>query len=117
MAANPKLEHKDRKCCDLEERYKFLQEQLTNLWQMHKTAFKLKDDLVKSRCQTIELRKRLHTDQAFERIQVKILIAELVRKDQLLEECEAARRADQDLIERLQSCCEELRSQRSQAEE
>lgn len=84
---------------------------------MHKTAFKLKDDLVKSRCKALDLREQMQSERTLERIQIEILTAELVRKNQAPEECEAAQRVDRELIERLESCCEELRLQRLQPEE
>lgn len=52
-----------------------------------------------------------------EQIQIRNLADELVRKTQALEQSEAARRADEELLRRLQSQFDELRAQRAAAEE
>ncbi|OAE33259.1 hypothetical protein AXG93_1200s1210 [Marchantia polymorpha subsp. ruderalis] len=51
-----------------------------------------------------------------EQTQNRILSEELVRQTRLLEQCQLARQADEDLIRKLQSECGELRAQRAEAE-
>ncbi|OAE27809.1 hypothetical protein AXG93_2954s1030 [Marchantia polymorpha subsp. ruderalis] len=46
----------------------------------------------------------------------RILSEEFVRQTRLLEQCQLARQADEDLIRQLQSQCGELRAQRAEAE-
>ncbi|OAE24026.1 hypothetical protein AXG93_4079s1150 [Marchantia polymorpha subsp. ruderalis] len=48
--------------------------------------------------------------------QNQILSEELVRQTRLLEQCQLARQADEELIRKLQSECGELRAQRADAE-
>ncbi|OAE29484.1 hypothetical protein AXG93_1433s1020 [Marchantia polymorpha subsp. ruderalis] len=43
-------------------------------------------------------------------------VEELVRQTRLLEQCQIARKADEELLRRLQSQCDELRAQRADAE-
>ncbi|OAE23072.1 hypothetical protein AXG93_1544s1060 [Marchantia polymorpha subsp. ruderalis] len=57
------------------------------------------------------------TDSSVEQIQIRNLEDELVRKTQALEQSEAAKRADEELLRRLQSQFDELRAQRAAAEE
>ncbi|OAE18949.1 hypothetical protein AXG93_1976s1560 [Marchantia polymorpha subsp. ruderalis] len=56
------------------------------------------------------------TDSNVEQIQIRNLADELVRKTQALEQSEAARRVDEELLGRLQSQCKEMRAQRAAAE-
>ncbi|OAE30695.1 hypothetical protein AXG93_402s1080 [Marchantia polymorpha subsp. ruderalis] len=51
-----------------------------------------------------------------EQTQNQILSEELVRQTRLLEQCQLARQADEELIRKLQSECGELRAQRADAE-
>ncbi|OAE19138.1 hypothetical protein AXG93_2062s1490 [Marchantia polymorpha subsp. ruderalis] len=59
-----------------------------------------------------KLTEALDSEQA----QNRILSEELVRQTRLLEQCQLARQADEELIRRLQSECGELRAQRAEAE-
>ncbi|OAE24401.1 hypothetical protein AXG93_4530s1030 [Marchantia polymorpha subsp. ruderalis] len=63
-----------------------------------------------------ELRAKVQTDSSVEQIQIRNLADELVRKTQALEQSEAARRTDEELLGRLQAQCEELRAQWAAAE-
>ncbi|OAE31461.1 hypothetical protein AXG93_725s1510 [Marchantia polymorpha subsp. ruderalis] len=59
-----------------------------------------------------EIKAELNSEQA----QNCILAEELVRQTRLLEQCQIARRAEEELLRRLQSQCDELRAQRAEAE-
>ncbi|OAE26936.1 hypothetical protein AXG93_4413s1200 [Marchantia polymorpha subsp. ruderalis] len=84
-------------------------------WQ--KAALKLRDEMViNARREIDELRAKVQTDFSAEQVQSRTLADELVRKTQALEQSEAARRADEELLGRLQSQCDELRTQRAAAE-
>ncbi|OAE18858.1 hypothetical protein AXG93_4606s1000 [Marchantia polymorpha subsp. ruderalis] len=58
-----------------------------------------------------EPRAKVQTDSIVEQIQICNLADELVRKTQAVEQSEAARSADEELLGRMQSQCEELRVQ------
>lgn len=83
-----------------------MQDQWALTWKLRKAALKLRDEMVKrARRELNELRAKVQTDGSDERVQIRNLIEELVRKTRALEESEAARRADEELLERLQSQC------------
>ncbi|OAE28490.1 hypothetical protein AXG93_115s1810 [Marchantia polymorpha subsp. ruderalis] len=56
------------------------------------------------------------TEISAEQAQNRILAEELVRQTQALEQSEAARRPDEELLGRLKSQCDELKTQRAEAE-
>lgn len=117
MAANPKSIAKDQKYRNLEERCNFLQDQWALAPELQKAALKVRDKMVaNARREIDELRAKVQTDFSVEQIQIRNLADELVRKTQALEQMEAARRADEELLERLQAQCEELRARRAAAE-
>ncbi|OAE23876.1 hypothetical protein AXG93_3001s1050 [Marchantia polymorpha subsp. ruderalis] len=116
MAADAALIAQDQKYGNLEERYNFLQDQWALTSKLQKAALKLRDEMVeRARRELNELRAKVQTDLSDERVQIRNLTEELVRKTRALEESEAARRADEELLGRLQSQCEELRAQRAAA--
>ncbi|OAE30401.1 hypothetical protein AXG93_3612s1240 [Marchantia polymorpha subsp. ruderalis] len=79
--------------------------------KLQKAALKLRDEMVKrARHELDELRAKIQTDISVKHVQIRNLTKELVRKTQALEESEAARRADEELLGGLQSQCEELRA-------
>lgn len=59
--------------------------------------------------------EKLAEDLDSEQAQNRILSEELVRQTRLLEQCQSARQADEELIRHLQSQCGELRAQRAEA--
>ncbi|OAE34846.1 hypothetical protein AXG93_2528s2150 [Marchantia polymorpha subsp. ruderalis] len=111
-AANPALNAKDRQYKDLDERYKFLHDQLIESRRMQKAALKMRDSAVQcTRIKLSALRTQVQASLDSERIQNRILKEELVPARKALEEKDVARRMDEDLLRRLQSQCDELRSQ------
>ncbi|OAE30917.1 hypothetical protein AXG93_1640s1000 [Marchantia polymorpha subsp. ruderalis] len=113
----PSEEEEDQKYRNLEERYNFLQDQWALTRKLQMAALKLQDEMVERvRRELNELRAKFHMDLSDKRVQIRNLIEELVRKTRALEESEATRRADEELLGRLQSQCEELRAQRAAAE-
>ncbi|OAE32104.1 hypothetical protein AXG93_4202s1060 [Marchantia polymorpha subsp. ruderalis] len=116
-ATNPELMVLDQKYRQLEERYNFLQDQCALSRKLQKAALKLQDEMViNARCEIDELHAKVQTELSAEQVQSRTLADELVRKTQALEQSEAARRADKELLGRLQSQCDELRTQRAAAE-
>ncbi|OAE23369.1 hypothetical protein AXG93_1660s1280 [Marchantia polymorpha subsp. ruderalis] len=61
-------------------------------------------------------RAKIEAELHSERAQNYILAEELVRQTRLLEHTEIARKADEELLRRQQSQCDELRAQRAEAE-
>ncbi|OAE25550.1 hypothetical protein AXG93_2022s1010 [Marchantia polymorpha subsp. ruderalis] len=61
-------------------------------------------------------RAKLEAELHSERAQNCILTEELVRHTRLLEQCQIAHKADEELLCRLQSQCDELRAHRAEAE-
>ncbi|OAE29702.1 hypothetical protein AXG93_509s1550 [Marchantia polymorpha subsp. ruderalis] len=111
VATNPELMVMDQKYRQLEERYNFLQDQCALAQKLQKAALKLRDEMVtNARREIDELRAKVQTDSSVDQIQIRNLADELVRKTQALEQSEAVRRADKELLCRLQSQCDELRT-------
>ncbi|OAE24747.1 hypothetical protein AXG93_1681s1000 [Marchantia polymorpha subsp. ruderalis] len=117
VTANPELIAQDQKYRTLEERYNFLQDQWALTRKLQKAALKMRDEMVmRARRKIDELRAKVETDLSVKQVQIRNLTEELVRKTRALEESEVARRADEELLGRLQSECEEFRAQRAAAE-
>ncbi|OAE21819.1 hypothetical protein AXG93_1855s1000 [Marchantia polymorpha subsp. ruderalis] len=71
--------------------------------KLQKAALKLRDEMVaNARREIDELRAKVQTDSCVEQIEIRNLADELVRKTQALEQSEAARRVDEELLRRLQ---------------
>ncbi|OAE24416.1 hypothetical protein AXG93_4530s1180 [Marchantia polymorpha subsp. ruderalis] len=82
-----------------------------------KAALQLRDDVAANAQREIEeLCARIETEINSERAQNRILAEELVRQMRALEKSETARKADEELLCRLQSQCDELRAPRAEAE-
>ncbi|OAE26554.1 hypothetical protein AXG93_3817s1170 [Marchantia polymorpha subsp. ruderalis] len=80
-------------------------------------ALQLRDDVATNAQREIEeLRARVETEINSKRAQTRILAKKLVRQTRTLEKSETARKADKELLGRLQSQCDELRAQRAKAE-
>ncbi|OAE29338.1 hypothetical protein AXG93_3102s1650 [Marchantia polymorpha subsp. ruderalis] len=104
VATNPKLIVLDQKYRQLEERYNFRQDQWALARKLQKAALKLQDEMVtNSRRENNELRAKVQTNFRVEQIQIRNLTDELVWKTQALEQSEATRRVDEELLGRLQS--------------
>ncbi|OAE26643.1 hypothetical protein AXG93_793s1030 [Marchantia polymorpha subsp. ruderalis] len=117
VATNPELMALDQKYRQLEKRYNFLQDQCSLSRKLQKTAIQLRDELVsKAQPEIEELRARVQTEISSGQAQNRILAGELVQQTRALEQSEAARRADEELLGRLQSQCNKLRTQRAAAE-
>lgn len=94
-----------------------MQDQWTLARKLQKSALKLRDEsLANARREIEELCAKVQTDSSVEKIQIRNHADELVRKTQASEQSEAARKADEELLGRLQVQCEELRAQRAAAE-
>ncbi|OAE34716.1 hypothetical protein AXG93_265s1010 [Marchantia polymorpha subsp. ruderalis] len=116
VATNPELIALDQKYRQLKERYDFLQEQFTISRRLQKAALQLRDELVsKFQREFEELRAKVQMEFIFEQAQNKIMAEELVRQTRLLEHSELAQKADEELLRRLQSQCDELRVWRAEA--
>ncbi|OAE18214.1 hypothetical protein AXG93_3354s1020 [Marchantia polymorpha subsp. ruderalis] len=104
VAAIPEFIAQDQKYRNLEEHYNFLQDQWALARKLQKVALKLRDEMVANVQRKIdELRAKVQTNSSVEQIQIRNLADELVRKTQALEQSEAARRADEELVVRLQA--------------
>ncbi|OAE33752.1 hypothetical protein AXG93_1264s1000 [Marchantia polymorpha subsp. ruderalis] len=81
------------------------------------TALQLRDDAAANTQRNFEeQRAKIEAELNSERAQNCILAVELVRQTRLLEQSELARKADEELLRRLQSQCDELRAQRAESE-
>ncbi|OAE25582.1 hypothetical protein AXG93_2982s1020 [Marchantia polymorpha subsp. ruderalis] len=98
VAANRELIAQDQKYRNLEERYNFLQDQWALARKLQKAGLKLRDEMMAN-----ARRAKVQTDSSVQQIQIRNLADELVRKTQALEQSEAARRVDEELLGRLQS--------------
>ncbi|OAE33237.1 hypothetical protein AXG93_2069s1000 [Marchantia polymorpha subsp. ruderalis] len=117
VATNPKLIFLDHKYRELEEKNSVLQGHVTLSRRLHKTALQLRDDAAAEAQREFEKqRAKIEAELHSERAQNCILVEELVRQTQLLDQCQIARKADKELLRRLQSQCDELRAQRAEAE-
>ncbi|OAE23644.1 hypothetical protein AXG93_4720s1090 [Marchantia polymorpha subsp. ruderalis] len=117
VATNPELIVLDQKYRQLGVRYNFLQDECALSRKLQKTAIQLRDEIVSNVQRKIdELRAKVQTEISAKQAQNRILTEEVVRHTHALEQSEAARRADEELLGRLQSQCVELRTQRAAAE-
>ncbi|OAE31242.1 hypothetical protein AXG93_2356s1070 [Marchantia polymorpha subsp. ruderalis] len=126
---------KQRQLQEREAKYEILRKRLAEEVELRsyseKTCEGLGEDIEITRCATFDLRDRLEASRVefnMESRRVDELTAasekkeqahaaELAAKVKTLPECEAAKISDLELIEKLEAQCNELRSQRSQAEE
>ncbi|OAE35456.1 hypothetical protein AXG93_2587s1720 [Marchantia polymorpha subsp. ruderalis] len=89
----------------------------TDRGALRKKALQLRDDVMANAQREIEeQRARVETELNSERAQNRILAEELVRHTRTMEKSETARKADEELLGRLQSQCDESRAQRAEAE-
>ncbi|OAE20187.1 hypothetical protein AXG93_3802s1000 [Marchantia polymorpha subsp. ruderalis] len=103
----------DRELKDVREKYDCLWGHLNLTKKVYKALDKTKDEKLGEFAKAkAKLAEELDSEQA----QNRILSEELVRQTRLLEQCQLARQADEELIRRLQSECGELRAQRAEAE-
>ncbi|OAE34847.1 hypothetical protein AXG93_2528s2160 [Marchantia polymorpha subsp. ruderalis] len=118
VAACSALNEKDRQYRDLVERYKFLEDQFAEIRKQQKAALKIQVDMAEAaKKELAEYRAKDQVSLEFERTQRRMLLEKLARARKALEEKDAAIQADDILLERLQTQCEHLRSQRAAAEE
>ncbi|OAE18826.1 hypothetical protein AXG93_313s1250 [Marchantia polymorpha subsp. ruderalis] len=102
---------------DLREKNECLLGHITLTRKMHKVVDKLKDEKLEEATKEFAKEKAKLVDELdSEQTQNQILSEELVRQTRLLEQCQLARQADEELIRKLQSECGELRAQRAEAE-
>ncbi|OAE28689.1 hypothetical protein AXG93_2202s1020 [Marchantia polymorpha subsp. ruderalis] len=103
----------DQELRDLKEKHECLWGQYKLNQKFYKHSEKMKDEkLDELTKEQVKVKEALISEQA----QNRILSEELVRQTRLLEQCQLARQADEELIRRLQSECGELRAQRAEAE-
>ncbi|OAE18402.1 hypothetical protein AXG93_1563s1000 [Marchantia polymorpha subsp. ruderalis] len=82
-----------------------------------KTVLQLRDNAVAEALREFEKqRAKFEAELHTKRVQNGILARELVRQTRLLEQCQIARKADEDLLRRLQLQCDELSAQHAEAE-
>ncbi|OAE25057.1 hypothetical protein AXG93_4094s1080 [Marchantia polymorpha subsp. ruderalis] len=116
VATNPELIALDLKYRQMEERYDILQERFTLTLRLQKKALELQDSMVSDAQREFEVQcAKIGAELNSKRAQNYILVEELVRQTWLLEQSEIARKADKELLRRLQSQCNELRAQRVEA--
>lgn len=90
---------------------------LTIVRKLQKVVNKMREEkLEKAKKEFAKQQEKLAEDLDSEQTQNRILSEELVRQTRLLEQCQSARQADEDLIRQLQSQCGKLRAQRAEAE-
>ncbi|OAE31726.1 hypothetical protein AXG93_3384s2020 [Marchantia polymorpha subsp. ruderalis] len=114
----PLLRYLDRKAAkELEEKNDTLHRHLTLLRKLQKAVLQLRDDIVaKAQSEFEKLSATIEAELHSERIKNSTLAEKLVRQTRLLEQCQITRKADEELLRRLQSLCDELRAQRVDAE-
>ncbi|OAE27805.1 hypothetical protein AXG93_1001s1000 [Marchantia polymorpha subsp. ruderalis] len=117
VATNLELISLDQKYQELEEKKSVMHRHVTLSRRLHKTALQLRDDAAAEAQRKIEkqhakIKAELHSERA----QNCILAEDLVRQTRLLEHSQIARKADKELLRRLQSQCDELRVHRAEAE-
>ncbi|OAE20492.1 hypothetical protein AXG93_4698s1440 [Marchantia polymorpha subsp. ruderalis] len=114
----PLLRYLDRKAGkELEEKNDALQGHLTLSRRLHKAVLQLRYDAAAEFQREFEKqRAKIEAELHSERIQNSTLAEELVQQTRLLEQCQIARMADEELLRRLHSQCDELRAQRADAE-
>ncbi|OAE21224.1 hypothetical protein AXG93_3833s1020 [Marchantia polymorpha subsp. ruderalis] len=102
---------------DLRLKNDALRKQLVILRKVQKAVHKMqKEKFEDAKKELVKQREKLSEDLDSEQAQNRILSKELVRQTRLLEQCQSARQADEELICHLQSQCGELRAQRAEAE-
>lgn len=117
VATNPELISLDHKYRELEEKNDALQGHLTLSRRLHKAVLQLRYDAAAEFQREFEKqRAKIEAELHSERIQNSTLAEELVQQTRLLEQCQIARMADEELLRRLHSQCDELRAQRADAE-
>lgn len=110
VATNPVLISLDNKYRELELKNDALQGHLTLSRKLQKAVNQLHDDKAAEAQREFEKqREKIEAELNSERAQNCILAEELVRKTRLLEQCQIAGQADEELLRRLQSQCSELR--------
>lgn len=134
VAAAAEVAVKERRSQSTEARYQVLQKKLTE--EVEKLRYSvlcegLREDVERAKCVTVDLLKRLEAcrtayDAKSMRVDELTAIAEkkeqeyetkLAVRTKRLAECEVVQISDLELIEKLETQCSELRSQRLQAEE
>ncbi|OAE23388.1 hypothetical protein AXG93_1660s1470 [Marchantia polymorpha subsp. ruderalis] len=87
------------------------------LLRLHKTALQLRDDAAAEAQRKFEKqRAKIEAELHSKRAQNCSLAEELVRQTRLVEQSDIARKADEELLRRLQSQCDKLRAHRAEAE-
>ncbi|OAE18850.1 hypothetical protein AXG93_2869s1000 [Marchantia polymorpha subsp. ruderalis] len=117
VATNLELISLDTKYRELEEKNNCLERHLALSRKLHKTLLQLCDDKAAEAQREFEKqREKIKAELISKRAQNCILAEELVRQTRLLEQCQIACQADEELLRRLQSQFDELRAQRAKAE-
>ncbi|OAE29016.1 hypothetical protein AXG93_3112s1030 [Marchantia polymorpha subsp. ruderalis] len=97
------LDRKATKYADPRHRGSYVELVRNRTW-IKKKALELRDDVAaNAQCKIEDLSARIETKINSERAQNRILGEELVRQTRLLEQSETARKADEELLGRLQS--------------
>ncbi|OAE19635.1 hypothetical protein AXG93_3248s1000 [Marchantia polymorpha subsp. ruderalis] len=111
VATNPKLISLDRKYRELEEKNDALQGHLALSRKVHKAVLQLRNDATtEAQHEFQKQRAKIEAELHLERVQNSTLAEELVRQTRLLEQCQIARKANEELLRRLKSQCDKLRA-------
>ncbi|OAE26749.1 hypothetical protein AXG93_2471s1170 [Marchantia polymorpha subsp. ruderalis] len=117
VATNPALISWGTRCRELELKNDVLHQHLAITRRLHQAMQQQRDAAAVRAKEDFERRRAMVVvELQEERSQNRILTEELAQQTRALEQCQSARKADEELLRNLQSQCAKLRAQRAEAE-